>query len=70
MLNAIYLVLALVASSVTFWQMGFLFGIPGAPEKPDMTITLSALTAAVIFFSLWMAGRIHKEEGKSKLLFD
>lgn len=70
MLNAIYLVLALVATGVTFWQMGFLFGIPGAPEKPDMTITLSALAAAVIFFSLWIAGRVHKDEGKSNLLFD
>lgn len=70
MLNAIYLILALVASGVTIWQMGFLFGIRGAPEKPDLTITLSALAAAVIFFSLWMAGRVHKEEEKSKILFD
>lgn len=70
MLNAIYLILALIAAGVTFWQIGFLFGIPGAPDKPDMTITLSALTAAIIFFGLWMAGRIHKEEASSKLMFD
>ena len=70
MLNAIYLILTLAATGVIVWQLGFLFGIPGAPAQPDTTITLSALTAAVIFFGLWLAGRIHKEEFKSRLMFD
>ena len=70
MLNAIYLLLALAAAGVTFWQFGALFGIPGAPAQPDMTITLSALTAAVIFLGLWLAGRVHKEKLKSNLMFD
>ena len=52
MLNAIYLILALAAAGITVWQLGFLFGIPGAPTQPDLTITLSALTAAVIFTGL------------------
>ena len=69
MLNLIYLFLALASVGVTVWQLGFLFGIPGAPTNPDLTITLSALTAAVIFTGLWLAGRIHRE-GKPKLLLD
>ncbi len=70
MLNAIYLMLALAAAGVTVWQLGFLFGIPGAPTNPDLTITLSALTAAVIFTGLCLAGRVHREGSKPKLLFD
>jgi hypothetical protein len=70
MLNAIYLILALAATGVTVWQFGFLLGIPGAPAQPDMTITLSALTAAIIFFGLRLAGRVRKEELKSRLMFD
>jgi hypothetical protein len=70
MLNAIYLVMALAAKGVIIWQFGFLFGIQGAPAQPDLTVTLSALTAAVIFFGLWLAGRVHKEELKSRLMFD
>lgn len=70
MLNAFYLFMALVAAGVTIWQFGFLFGISGAPAQPDMTITLSALTATIIFFGLWLAGRVHKEEFKSRLMFD
>lgn len=70
MLNAIYLILALMAAGVTVWQLGFLFGIPNAPANPDMTITVSALTAAVIFTGLWLAGRVHREGSKPKLLFD
>ena len=70
MVNAIYLILALAAAGVIVWQLGFLFGIPNAPAQPDFLVTLSALTAAVIFFGLWLAGRIHKEELKSRLTFD
>ena len=70
MLNAIYFILTLAATGVTVWQIGFLFGIPGAPAQPDMTITLSALAAAIIFFGLWLAGKVHKEELKSRLMFD
>jgi len=70
MLNLIYLFLALASAGVTVWQLGFLFGIPGAPTNPDLTITLSALTAAIIFTGLRLAGRVHREGSKPKLLFD
>ena len=70
MINAIYLILALAAMGITAWQFGFSFGIATAPAQPDMTITLSALTAAIIFFGLWLAGRVHKQEAKSNLIFD
>lgn len=70
MLNLIYLFLALASAGVTVWQLGFLFGIPGAPTDPDLMITLSALTAAVIFTGLRLAGGIHQEDSKPKLLFD
>lgn len=69
MLNLIYLALALASAGVTVWQLGFLFGIPGALTNPDLTTTLSALTATVIFTWLWLAGRVHRE-GKPKLLLD
>lgn len=68
MLKAIYLILALAATGVTVWQIGFLFGIPGAPAKPDFTITLTALTAAVIFFGLWYAGVVNREKGRERIL--
>jgi hypothetical protein len=70
MLNAIYFILTLAATGVTVWQIGFLFDITGSPAQPDMTITLSALAAAIIFFGLWLASRVHKEELKSPLMFD
>jgi ABC-type amino acid transport system permease subunit len=70
MLKAIYLFLALAAIGVLIWQFGFLFGIPGAPENPDMTITLSALTAAIIFFGLWYAGVANREKPQSKILLE
>ncbi|MDQ3043263.1 MAG: hypothetical protein M3R11_12945 [Acidobacteriota bacterium] len=70
MINAIYLILALTAAGVTVWQIGFLFGIPNTPTQPDMIVTLTALAAAIIFFGLWLAGRVHREELKSKLMFD
>lgn len=70
MLNLIYLFLALAAAGVTVWQIGFLFGIPGAPAQPDLTITLSALTAAIIFFGLWLAGVVHKDRLKSNALLE
>lgn len=69
MLNLIYLFLALASAGVTVWQLEFLFGIPGAPTNPDLTITLSALTATVIFTGLRLARRVHRE-GKPKLLLD
>jgi NO-binding membrane sensor protein with MHYT domain len=67
MLKAIYLILAVAATGVTVWQIGFLFGIPGAPPKPDFTITLSALTAAVIFFGLWLAGVVHRQKTNDRM---
>ena len=70
MLNAIYLILALTATGVVVWQFGFFFGIPNAPTNPDVTITLSALTAAVIFTGLWLTGRVRRKDSKPKLLFD
>ena len=56
MLKATYILLAIAAAGVLAWQFGSLLGIPGAPAKPGMTVTVSALTAAIIFFGLWCAG--------------
>ena len=70
MLNLIYLILALASAGVTVWQLGFLFGIPGAPTNPDLTITLSALMAAVIFTGLRLVGRVRREGSKPKLSID
>lgn len=70
MIKAIYLSLALAATGVIIWQLGFLFGIPGAPAKPDMTITLSALTAAIIFFGLWYAGVVNREKLQSNVFVE
>ena len=70
MLNLIYLILALASAGVTVWQLGFLFGIPGAPTNPDLTITLSALMAAVIFTGLRLVGRVRREGSKQKLSID
>ena len=70
MLNLIYLILALASAGVTVWQLGFLLGIPGAPTNPDLTITLSALMAAVIFTGLRLVGRVRREGSKPKLSID
>jgi hypothetical protein len=70
MLNAIYLILASAALIVIGWQYGFSFGIAGAPAMPDATITFSAFIAALIFFGLWLAGKVHKREAKSNLIYD
>lgn len=68
MLKTIYLFLALAATSTMMWQLGFLFDLPGAPAQPDYAITLSALTAAVIFFALWLASAVHREKTPEKML--
>ncbi|HEX8268239.1 MAG TPA: hypothetical protein VF596_22765 [Pyrinomonadaceae bacterium] len=68
MLKTIYLILALAATGTMIWQMGFLFSIPGAPVRPDYTITLSALTAAVIFFGLWYASVVNREKTPERIL--
>lgn len=68
MLKALYLILALAATGIIVWQMGFLFSIPGAPPKPDYTITLSALTAAIIFFGLWYASVVHRDKSPERIL--
>lgn len=68
MLKAIYFFLALSAMGVLLYQFGFLFGIPYTPTKPDMTITLSALTAAVIFTGLWYAGVVNRERLPPEIL--
>ncbi len=70
MLNTIYLILALVSFGVTIWQAGILLGIPGAPAKPDPSITLSSLTATIIFVSLWIADGSYKEKSESKIMLD
>jgi hypothetical protein len=67
MLKAIYLTLALVATAVCIWQIGFLFNLPGSPKKPDYFITLTALTAAMIFYGLWLAGVIHRERQEERM---
>ena len=58
--------LELAALGVTLWQMGFLFGIPGARVKPDYTITLTAFTAAIVFFGLCLASIIHREKSPDR----
>ena len=68
MLKAIYFMLALAALGVTFWQMGFLFGISSAPVEPDYTITLTAFTAAIIFFGLCLASIINREKSPDRII--
>ena len=68
MLKAIYFILALVALGATLWQMGFLFGIPGGPVKPDYTIALTAFTAAIVFFGLFLASIINREKGSDRII--
>lgn len=68
MLKTIYLILAFAATGTMIWQMGFLFSIPGTPAKPDYTITLSALTAAIIFFGLWYASIVNREKSPERIL--
>lgn len=71
MINAIYLILALASAGVIIWQFGGVLGLQNAPSQPDAAIALSALTAAIIFFGLWLAGRVNRrEEAKSNLIFD
>ena len=67
MLKAIYFMLALAALGVTFWQMGFLFGISSAPVKPDYPITLTAFTAAIVFFGLCLASIINREKSPDRI---
>lgn len=62
MLKTIYFILAIVALGITVWQIGSLFGISTSPQKPDYAITLTALTAAVIFSGLWYAGGTDHEK--------
>ena len=68
MLKTIYLLLALAATGTIIWQLGFLFNLPMAPPKPDYTITLSALTAAIIFFGLWYASVVNREKLPERIL--
>ena len=70
MSNLIYLLLAIAAMLVGIWQIGLPFGAPNAAAQPDLMIALSALTAAVIFFGLWLASRFRRDESKSRVKFD
>lgn len=70
MSNLVYLFLALTSAGVIVWQSGFLLGISGAPTNPDPMITLSALTAAIIFTWLWRAGKVHRGKSRPKLSLD
>lgn len=70
MLKATYLLLTATATGILIWQFGGFLGIPGTASKPDVTITLSALAAGIIFLSLWFAGRMHKKELKSNVLME
>jgi hypothetical protein len=70
MLNAIYLILTSAALIVIAWQFGFSFGVASVPAQPDVTVSFFAFIAAIIFFGLWLAGKVHKREAKSNLIFD
>lgn len=67
MLKAVHILLAIAAAGVVVWQFGGAVGIPGAPVKPDTSITVSALAAAIIFFGLWCVGMVNKRKVRSEV---
>lgn len=69
-MGMLFLILSLVALKVAAWQMGLFSGIFGTTQTPDFTIAGLSFTAAIIFFGLWLAGRIHKEETRSNMLLE
>lgn len=71
MLGILFLLLGLAATGVTLWQAGLFSIIQGEkPPEADYTIVGLSFTAALIFFGLWYAGKVNKEESKAKILFD
>jgi hypothetical protein len=69
MLNAMYFILALVATGIAVYFTWFYeVSIPGT--EYNYTFAIFALTAAIIFTGLWLAGIIHKSTSKSRILFD
>jgi len=71
MTGILFLILGLAAAKVTAWQAGLLASVTGtAPPETDYTIVGLSLTAAIIFFGLWLAGKVNREKSKSSILFD
>ncbi|HLM60594.1 MAG TPA: hypothetical protein VK308_07320 [Pyrinomonadaceae bacterium] len=69
MLGLLFFILGLAAVKIAAWQTGLLASITGTAQ-PDYTIAGLSFTAALIFFGLWLAGRIHKRETNASLLND
>lgn len=72
MMGILFFVLGLTATGVMLWQAGLFSIIQGAspPAETDYTIIGLSFTAALIFFGLWFAGKVNKEESKAQILFD
>ena len=71
MSGILFLLLALAAAKLTLWQAGLLASITGTtPPETDYTIVGLSFAAAIIFFGLWLAGKIHQKQSKTNLIFD
>ena len=69
MLNALYLILAVAAMSVTFFYAFFYeVSVPGS--QYHYTYAGFALTAAIIFGALWLARVINKDNSRSRLIIE
>lgn len=67
MLNALYLILALAATCVTvFYTFFYEATVPGG--QYHYTYAMIALTAAIIFGALWLAGWINREKPQESIL--
>ncbi len=67
MLNAIYLILALLATGVTFYYTLFYeVSIPGG--QYHYTYAGLAFTAGLIFAALWLAGVINKDNSRTRFI--
>ena len=65
------MLLGFTSTKLALWQSGLVGDFLGvAGQTPDYTIAGLSFTAALIFFALWWAGRINKEEVKPNALFD
>lgn len=67
MLNALYIILALAAAGVACYY-AFFYEASTQGGQYHYTYAGLALTAAVIFGALWLAGKINKDERGTKLI--
>lgn len=69
MLNLFYLFMAFVAFAITvFYTWFYEVSIPGG--QYHYTYAGVAFTAALIFAGLWLAGRINRDEARSRVLIE